>query len=169
MKRKYHISSLMIACLALTTLVRADDPIPASRQATHADSDLTLAHMAPTKLNKASVLIGTKVKNLQGDTLGEIEDIVVDLAQGKVSYVVLASGGVLGIAEKRLAVPLTAFSRGTDEDHLVLQADKDSIARAEGIKDQWPSVQNPSFGAMPFWHENHERDMDTHPANPLEK
>jgi sporulation protein YlmC with PRC-barrel domain len=114
----------------------------------------------PMKLNKVSNLIGIEVKNLEGDDLGDVKDIVIDLEKGSVSYVVISSGGVLGIGEKLLAVPLTAFSRSADQDHLVLQADKDSISKAEGIKDNdWPALQNPSFGAIPFWQERQETDV----------
>ena len=112
----------------------------------------------PKAFNKASKLIGMQVKNEQGETLGDIKDVVIDIEKGSVSYVVLSAGGVLGVGDKLLAVPLTAFKQtpttieGDDKDtHLVLQADKNSISRAEGIGENWPSVQNPTFGATPFW------------------
>jgi hypothetical protein len=38
----------------------------------------------------------------------------------------------------------------------MLQADKQSIDRAEGLGENWPSLQNPSFGATPFWRETHK-------------
>jgi sporulation protein YlmC with PRC-barrel domain len=109
---------------------------------------------APTRFNKASKLIGTEVQNEQGQNLGDIKDIVINLDKGTVSYAVLSSGGVLGVGEKLLAVPLTAFSRSADGKHLVLNATKDNISRAESIGENWPSVQNPSFGAIPFWQQN---------------
>ena len=39
---------------------------------------------------KASEITGTKVKNLAGENLGEITEIVIDKGQGKVSYIVLS-------------------------------------------------------------------------------
>jgi sporulation protein YlmC with PRC-barrel domain len=117
----------------------------------------------PTKLDKASGLIGVDVKDAAGEKLGEIEDVVIDFNNGNVAYLVMSTGGLLGIGEKRLAVPLKAFTasdRASDDAHLMLRADKDSISRAEGIGDNWPSTQNPSFGAMPFWQEP-DRDVDS--------
>lgn len=108
----------------------------------------------PTKFNKASELIGMEVKNEQGQNLGDIKDIVIDFDKGSVSYAVLSAGGVLGIGDKLLAVPLSAFTRSADQSHLILQADKNSIAQAQSIGKNWPQVQNPSFGAMPFWQTN---------------
>jgi hypothetical protein len=117
----------------------------------------------PTILNKASGLIGIDVQNPQGEKLGDIRDVVIDLDKGTVSYVVLGTGGLLGVGEKLLAVPLTAFTCSEGQDpskaHLVLHADKESIARAEGIGDAWPAVQEPSFGAMPFWQEPEDRGV----------
>jgi sporulation protein YlmC with PRC-barrel domain len=119
----------------------------------------------PMKLNKVSNLIGITVEDPQGENLGEIEDIVVDLQRGHVSYAVMSSGGVLGVGKKLLAVPLTAFTRNADESALVLQADKDSIGRAEGLTDNaWPALENPSFGAMPFWKNPHGTDPSLTPT-----
>jgi sporulation protein YlmC with PRC-barrel domain len=108
------------------------------------------------KLNKVSNLIGIAVKNPQGEDLGKIEDIVVDLRKSHVSYAVISSGGVLGVGKELLAVPLAAFTRNADDSALVLQADKESISKAEGIAENaWPALDNPSFGAMPFWKNPH--------------
>lgn len=138
----------------------------------------------PTKFNKASSLIGMTVQNEQGEKLGDIKEIVIDMESGKAPYAVITSGGVFGVGEKLLAVPLTAFRTsekaagrsdtkvGSARDYLVLSADKDSIRQAQSIGDNWPSVQQPSFGAEPFWKESSDtsRDKDvkpdTSPADP---
>ena len=150
--------------LGLTNAVYGDDQnqpqsgsadqrsVQPSRQSSTADSSTdATAPGQPTRFNKASKLIGMEVQNEQGQNLGDIKDIVINLERGSVSYAVLSSGGVLGVGEKLLAVPLSAFTRSADEKHLVLNATKDNIAQAESIGNNWPSVQNPSFGAMPFW------------------
>lgn len=121
------------------------------RQHRQGSQDETGMTGQPTKFNKASKLIGMSVQNQQGEDLGDIKDIVINLESGSVSYAVLSSGGVLGVGEKLLAVPLTAFKRSPDQRHLVLQASQSNISQAQGIGENWPSVNNPSFGAMPFW------------------
>jgi hypothetical protein len=93
-----------------------------------------------------------KVKNQLDETLGNIEDLVVDMKSGKISYAVLGVGGFLGIGEKYIAVPPSAFSVGTDEKSLVLNADKTKIQAAPGfIKTNWPDYQNPDWGGEGFW------------------
>jgi sporulation protein YlmC with PRC-barrel domain len=53
-----------------------------------------------------SALIGRNVTNSQGETLGDINDIIID-EQGKVVAVVIGVGGFLGIGEKNVGVRYT--------------------------------------------------------------
>jgi sporulation protein YlmC with PRC-barrel domain len=123
----------------------------------------TAATAQPSECNKASKLIGMEVRNNAGEKLGDIKDIVINLDNSQVSYLVLSAGGVLGFGDKLLAVPLTAFTRSSEETHLVLQADRISIGRAESIGNTWPSVQNPSFGALPFWEKPSDKTETPNP------
>lgn len=128
----------------------------ASRPSTVAD--------APAQLSKASDLLGATVKNRQGETLGQIEDLAINLGEGRVAYVVLSTGGVLGIAKKVVAVPLTAFVRGDDESTLLLQADQAGIDRAVGISENaWPALDDPYFEAVPFWQDPRKTDTPLQP------
>lgn len=45
---------------------------------------------------RASRLIGMQVKNAQGEKLGKIQDLVIDVASEQVNYAVLSFGGMLG-------------------------------------------------------------------------
>lgn len=104
-------------------------------------------------VHKASSIVGMKVKNQQDETLGTIEDLVVDLETGRISYAVLGVGGFLGIGEKFIAVPPSALSVGSDEKTLVLNADKAKIQAATGfVKTNWPDYRNPQW-AEGFWDE----------------
>jgi sporulation protein YlmC with PRC-barrel domain len=170
-----------IACVALSTSLVAQvrDPVqpqpgqPGYRDnTTRQETSNTDRYVAgePTRLDKASGLIGAEVKNLEGEKLGDIKDVVIDFETGNVAYVVMSAGGLLGIGEKNLAVPLKAFTASADRSdsdaHLILRADKESINRAEGIGEQWPATRNPSFGAMPFWQEPEHRPGDTDLTDP---
>ena len=107
------------------------------------------------RINKCSKLIGTDVQNQQGDKLGKIEDVVVDLHNGKVSYCVLEVEHSLFSTPKYLAVPLSAFQPSANGSDLILNADKDKVAQAQGFdRNNWPSVNSPSWGAQPFWQQS---------------
>jgi sporulation protein YlmC with PRC-barrel domain len=99
-------------------------------------------------VNKASKFIGMKVKNLQNENLGKIEDMAFDPETGRIAYAVVSVGGFLGINEKYIAVPLTALTPAPGADHLVLDADKQRLDRAPGFaKNKWPDLDTPAWGA----------------------
>ena len=52
---------------------------------------------------RASKLIGSSVRNKAGETIGDINDVVLS-TDGKVDAVVLGVGGFLGIGERQVAV-----------------------------------------------------------------
>jgi sporulation protein YlmC with PRC-barrel domain len=87
----------------------------------------------------ASTFEGETVVNLQGETLGEIEDIMLDVRSGRIAYAVLAVGGLLGIGEKYFAIPWRALTLDTDRKCFVLDADKERLNNAPGFdKEHWP-------------------------------
>src|SRR6266516_4841431 len=87
-------------------------------------------------------LVGTTVINKQGEKLGTIDDLVIDLESGKVVYAALSVGGVLGIGDKLFAVPFEEFKTAHDTSNnvsFVLDESKDRLANAPGFdKDHWP-------------------------------
>ena len=102
--------------------------------------------------NKASGLIGMEVKNPQGEKLGDIKDLVLDLKSGKISYAVLGVGGFLGLGEKLMAVPADAFQVNQQDGTLTLNADKAKIEAAPGFAaTNWPRVDDPNLEARTFW------------------
>lgn len=99
---------------------------------------------------RASELIGMNIQNLQGDQVGEVEDIVLNVRTGKVNYAAVSYGGFLGIGDNLFAVPFEAFKvgkeRGQDEYVLVLDVTKEQLEGAEGFdKDSWPNFADEKF------------------------
>jgi sporulation protein YlmC with PRC-barrel domain len=59
------------------------------------------------------------VKDKNGDDIGKVDDLLVDLTENKVRFLVVESGGFLGMGEKKSFIPIDAISRITkDEVHL---------------------------------------------------
>lgn len=58
---------------------------------------------------KLSDLEGGNVQNLDGDGVGEIDDMLIDLRAGRVEYFILSFGGFLGIGENLYAIPVDGF------------------------------------------------------------
>jgi glucose/arabinose dehydrogenase len=53
--------------------------------------------VSDSRLVPASTLLGEPVKNLKGQSLGEVRDLILDLEVGCVAYAVLSCGGLLGL------------------------------------------------------------------------
>lgn len=59
------------------------------------------------------------VKDKNGEDIGKVHDLLVDLTENKVRFLVVESGGFLGMGEKRSFIPVDAISLITkDEVHL---------------------------------------------------
>ena len=96
----------------------------------------------------ASSLEGESVINRHGETVGEIEEIMLDVASGRIAYAVLAVGGFLGIGEKYFAVPWRALELDAQRKCFVLDVDKERLSDAPGFdKEHWPSTADASWAA----------------------
>lgn len=115
-----------------------------------ADTSIEADQKKVMRVNKASGLLGMEVRNQENQKLGQIKDLVMDFSSGKVSYAVMAVGGFLGVGEKLIAIPPSAFSVSKQEGYLTLNADQTKIEAAPGFAaTSWPSVENPDFNK--FW------------------
>lgn len=89
----------------------------------------------------ADTLVGDRVVNAQGESLGKIRDIMIDVPSGRVAYAVLSFGGVLGMGDKLFAIPWAALALDADQQCFVLDLDKERLRNAPGFdKDHWPSM-----------------------------
>jgi len=83
---------------------------------------------AMAKSARASKIIGVKV--YKGDTsIGQIEDVMIDLESAKVSAVILSVGGFLGMGDKLVAVPVTQIKVGS-EARFMTDLTKDQLTNA---------------------------------------
>jgi hypothetical protein len=98
------------------------------------------------QVQKASKLMGTSVKNLQDEKLGNVENILVDLPSGRIVAVIVSSGGFLGMGDELSAVPPTALRFTTDRDTLQLDVSEGNVEPALHFKaNQWPDFSQPKL------------------------
>jgi sporulation protein YlmC with PRC-barrel domain len=99
-----------------------------------------------TRALSASTITGDPVKNANGDDLGNIEEIVIDLDSGRVAYAVLAAGGFLGLGEKFFAIPWDMVTVDLDNKEVVLDLEKELLEKAPGFdKDNWPEASDRTY------------------------
>lgn len=105
-------------------------------------------------------LQGYKVYSADGERLGRIKDVIVDLSFGKVAYAVLQFGGFFGIGDKYFAIPWEALMPNPEDDNFILDIDKNLLLQAEGFdKNDWPDMADyrwglgiySHYGYRPYW------------------
>ncbi len=93
-----------------------------------------------------SSLKNTKIVNLDGEDLGNLEDIMLNVADGDIAYAVVSFGGFLGMGDKHFAVPWDALTVDTDEHRIVLDVDRERLENAPGFdKDAWPTTADDTW------------------------
>lgn len=101
-----------------------------------------------TNLLSASTITGNEVYNLQDQKLGKIQDLMLDTAEGKIRYAVLASGGFLGMGDSLFAIPWKALKLDMEHERFMLDLDAERLKNAPGFdKDQWPNMADPSWAS----------------------
>jgi sporulation protein YlmC with PRC-barrel domain len=96
-------------------------------------------------------IIGSKVINLKGETLGKIENLVVDIDTGRIVYAVLESGGFLSIGDKLLPVPWRSLAALPSEGIFFLNQSKEQMEKAPAFdRKNVPNMGDVSWGADVF-------------------
>ena len=108
----------------------------------------------------ATTMIGNRVTNPEGENLGKVEEIMIDIDYGFVAYAVLSFGGFLGMGGKLFAIPWKALKRSAGTHEFILDADKEMLKKMPGFdKDNWPDISDRAWGASiygaykvePYW------------------
>ncbi|MEN0037930.1 MAG: PRC-barrel domain-containing protein [Cellvibrio sp.] len=98
------------------------------------------------RLMGADTLNGNDVYNREGDSLGDIKEIMLDVASGKISYAVLSFGTFLGLGGKLFAVPWSALTLDTENKRFILDVNKERLKNAPGFdKDDWPDMADETW------------------------
>ena len=112
------------------------------------------------RIMAASTLEGDEVVNSEGEKLGSIDEIMIDVTAGRIAYAVLSAGGMLGLGDKFFAIPWNALTLDVDRECFILDIDKERLENAPCFdKDAWPSMADSSwaqsvysyYGTQPYW------------------
>jgi len=83
-----------------------------------------------TSAIRAKKVIGTNVKDLSGDKIGVIEDIVLDKTGNNILFAIVGFGGFLGVAEKFHPIPWPALDYVEEENGYVVSFTKEQLKAA---------------------------------------
>jgi sporulation protein YlmC with PRC-barrel domain len=82
-------------------------------------------------------LVGAEVIGSGGDKVGEVDDIVISTAGADSIRAVLQVGGIAGVGEKRISLPLSQITverEGNDEPQLRVAMDQEALERMPEFK-----------------------------------
>ena len=101
----------------------------------------------------AHTLMGDKVKNAQGEDLGKVEELMIDLETGRVAYAVISFGSGFMHAGKLFAIPWASLAVDQEKKQFTLEVTREMLETAEGFdKDHWPDMADPDFRERTYTH-----------------
>ncbi len=160
----FTVALAAIACMSLGTLTaqetetetRFEANKPAVKDLGNLDAKTRGANI------RVSQLLGYNLQNSQGESVGEIKDIVMDSRTGKIRYAAVTYGGFLGVGNKLFAVPFDAIKVQVDRNDLddrdgnvdsddyvlVLDVTQQQLEGQQGFdEDNWPNMADRQWAA----------------------
>jgi sporulation protein YlmC with PRC-barrel domain len=114
-----------------------------------------------TEAIRASRVIGTSVYNTAGDSIGSIEDVMLDKMSNGIMFAVIGFGGFLGIGERYHAIPWSVLDYDTTQGGYVVPFTKEQLEGAPAYSideltgDDSEVARDASFKywkVEPYWH-----------------
>lgn len=95
--------------------------------------DAVVSSMAPNEL-RADWVTGATVMSTQNETIGRIEDVIIDTSDGAVKAAVISVGGFLGFGAKQIAVDWSELNIDYDGREITLALSRDEADAAEAYR-----------------------------------
>jgi sporulation protein YlmC with PRC-barrel domain len=95
----------------------------------------------PVQRLTATSIIGDVVENPQGDELGKIDNLMINLHNGDVEYAVVEMGSFLGMGGKLFAIPFSELQVDAVKEIFILNRTKEYLKNIPGFdKTHWPDT-----------------------------
>ena len=143
--------TLLLSCAGYSTAqVQTQPTADPTLKTEHSANYRSADSVTSPKIHRASEVIGLNVMTPDNeDTIGEVNDLVLDADNGTIRYAAVSVGGFLGIGDTMVAVPWKAFECRKDEDgnsYLSLDTTKEKLEKAPGFdQNNWPDFGNQAW------------------------
>ncbi len=137
---------------------------PAEKAAcSHGKAAKAVGHEYKPELLRLTELKGMKLLNEKGETLGKVEDTIIDIDYGRLAYAVVSLEGLAGIGNKDILLPFVTIHWKSEGAKLCTKATLDQFKQAEGFNAQDPEqvkkLHDPAFAerfhrhysVRPYW------------------
>lgn len=100
----------------------------------------------PLRRLTATSIIGDKVESPEGDDLGRIDNLMINVQSGKIDYVVIEYGAFLGLGGKLFAIPFDELRPAPGRNLFILNRDEDYLKNSPGFdKTHWPDTNDHTY------------------------
>ena len=99
--------SLMMTALPIASAVAQQPATPTSPQAILVGSDS---------------LVGGTVRDNEGRDIGKVSRLMIDPNDGRITSIIIATGGTLGVGSNTISVPWSSVKIGQDRGKLIVTA-----------------------------------------------
>ena len=125
---------------------------------TEASQLVKLAKTGKTVADKNEDIRGYSVRTASGEEIGKVDELLVDAAEEKVRFLIVASGGFLGIGKDKAFIPVDAI-RGINEGdtEVLIGPTRDQVAGAPEYDPDLTEARSyyegvyGYYGFSPYW------------------
>lgn len=112
------------------------------------DTDLTLA-------DPAEDITDRTVVDASGEEIGRVDDLMIDDVEKKVRFIRVASGGLLGVGQTKVLIPVDAITR-VSADKVFVDRGRDQVAAAPAydpdlMQEEYLEHLYRHYGYAPYW------------------
>ncbi len=117
--RRGILTATLLAVPGLALAQNPSNPTPAAPPAAAPPTQTIITPVAAASARRASRVIGANIINEEGRNVGEVHDLMVDMAGGG-TIAVLSVGGFLGIGERYIAISVSDLRWNSDRERWML-------------------------------------------------
>ncbi len=162
-----------IACAALMTVAGLAATVPANTLAQPADrQERQIRGQDPARMSECEFrsfkwMTGLDVFNNKGDHVADVSDLIINRGNGRIDYVVLATGSTLGLGGRTIALPYDSFRWDTPKQRFVLDSTEEQLKTYPEFSEQaWTGLTDRDRSTKSSLREWLSRDQTRESADP---
>jgi sporulation protein YlmC with PRC-barrel domain len=138
-EQEVTVKALLISVLSASLVLPLALDVSAQTRTDTAPKAERQAWAKPDGVMETRKLIGARIKDTAGKDLGEIDQLLVNQNDGKVSHVVVGVGGLAGIGETHVVVPWSDVKVRWERDNAVVSMDRAALDKAPRYEVKGPT------------------------------
>ena len=83
-----------------------------------------------TSAISAKRILDKKIKDVSGNKIGDVEDLILDKTSNNIMFVAVSFGGLLGIGERYFPLPWSMLNYDASDDSYIIDISRDRLQTA---------------------------------------